>query len=77
MAKPYIHAKSSARKFGGNPEDYLAIHDLMDSRKSVCADNRHRALTHNSWFLFLLEKIFGTNITNSQGRLVSVRTIGE
>ncbi len=30
MSKPYIHALSSAKKFGGKPEDYLEIHQLMD-----------------------------------------------
>lgn len=78
MSKPYIHAVSSAKKWGGVPEDYLAIHDLMDSSKGTIADSRHRALTHNAWFLsVILEKIFGHNITNSNGRLVSVRDIGE
>lgn len=78
MAKPFIHAESSARKFGGVPEDYLAIHDLMDSSKGTIADSRHRALTHNAWFLsVILEKVFGHNITNSDGRKVSVREIGE
>jgi hypothetical protein len=77
VAKPYIHAKSSVRKFGGCVNDYLPIHDFMDSSKAAIPDNRHRALTHNSWFLFVLEKVFGTTITNSAGRLVSVREIGE
>lgn len=75
--KPWIHACSSARKYGGVPEDYLPIHDLMDSSKGVIADNRHRALTHTSWFLFILERIFGTTITNSAGKKVSVRDVGE
>ena len=78
MAKPYKHAESSARQYEGSPEDYLAIHDLMDSSKGAIPSNIHRALTHTSWFLStILEKIFGTNITNSEGKLVSVRSIGE
>lgn len=78
MAKPYIHALSSAKRFGGKPEDYLEIHNLMDSSKAVIADSRHRALTHTSWFVgFILEKIFGTTIQNSDGKTVSVRDVGE
>lgn len=78
MSKPYIHAVSSARRFGGEPEDYIEIHNLMDSSKGAIADNRHRALTHTSWFLStILERVFGVTITNSQGRKVSVRDIGE
>lgn len=80
MSKPYIHAKNSARKFGGKPEDYLPIHNLLDSSKSTIGDNRHRCLTHNSWFIGAdgpLEKIFGVVIKNSDGKDVSVRDVGE
>ena len=78
MAKPFVHAQSSAKKFGGTPDDYIEIHNLMDSSKGTIADDRHRALTHNAWFLStILEKIFGVTITNSNGRKISVRDIGE
>lgn len=78
MAKPWVHAQSSAKQFGGKPEDYIEIHNLMDSSKSAIADNRHRCLTHSSWFVgVILEKIFGVIITNSDGKQVSVRNIGE
>lgn len=78
MSKPLIHAESSARRWGGTPEDYLPIHNLMDSSKSTIADSRHRALTHNAWFVGeILEKIFGVFIVNSAGRRVSVRDVGE
>jgi len=78
MSKPWIHSVSSAKRFGGKPEDYLPIHNLMDSSKAVIADSRHRALTHNSWFVgTILEKIFGTVFTNSDGKTVSTRDVGE
>jgi hypothetical protein len=78
MAKPFIHAMSSAKRFGGRPDEYMPIHELLDASKGSIADNRHRALTHNSWFLsVILERIFGPTIKNSNGRLVSVREIGE
>lgn len=62
MSKPMIHARSSAKRFGGQPEDYIEIHDFMDSSKAAFPDNRHRALTHNSWFIFIVEKVFGHEI---------------
>lgn len=78
MAKPWIHALSSARKFGGAPEDYIEIHNFLDSSKGVIADNRHRALTHNSWFLStILERVFGVTFQNSIGKTISTRDIGE
>jgi hypothetical protein len=78
MAKPWIHCKSSAKKFGGKASDYLEIHQLMDSSKAAYCNNLHRTLTHNSWFLsVILERIFGVVIVNSDGKEVSVREIGE
>lgn len=78
MSKPYIHAVSSQRRWGGEPEDYIEIHNLMDKSKGTIADSRHRALTHNAWFISeILERIFGVVITNSADRKVSVRDIGE
>jgi len=78
MSKPWIHAVSSAKRFGGNPEDYIEIHNLMDSSKATIADSRHRALTHNAWFVgTILEKVFGVTITNSVGKKISTRDIGE
>lgn len=82
MSKPIIHARSSARRYGGQPEDYLEIHDFMDSSKAAFPDNRHRALTHNSWFLFILERVFGHEIPvhDEDGNFiknVSVRDVGE
>lgn len=78
MAKPWIHALSSAKRFGGKPEDYEAIHELMDSSKGAMPDNRHRALTHHSWFIsFILPKIFGNTFKNSDNKVISTRDIGE
>jgi len=75
--KPYIHARMSANKYGGKPEDYLPIHDFMDSTKAALADVRHRAILHSSFGCFIVEKVFGTNLTNSEGKLVSVRRLAE
>ena len=77
MAHSYIHAKSSAKKFGGHPADYLAIHDFLDSSKAAYADFRHRALLHNTFGIFICEKIFGHVVVNSEGKEVPVRVIAE
>jgi hypothetical protein len=66
--KPYLHAQRSARKFGGKPEDYLPIHDFLDSSKAHHADMRHRALLHSSFGIFLAEQMFGTNLTIRTGK---------
>lgn len=77
MAHPYHHALSSVQKWGGCVEDYQPIHDWFDESKAHMVDFRHRALRHHSEGIFMAEKIFGTTITNSDGRAVPVRYIGE
>lgn len=77
MTSPIFHAESSARKFGGKAEDYQAIHDWFDNTKEAFADFRHRALRHHSQGIFEAERVFGVAITNSAGRVVPVRYIGE
>lgn len=75
--KPFVHAKNSAKKYGGTPEDYQEIHDFFDSSKQALPDMRHRAVLHSAFGIFLLERVFGTTITNSDGKKVCVRDIGE
>lgn len=77
MAHPFHHAESSARKFGGRPEDYQAIHDWFDASKAHLAHFTHRALRHHAAGIFEAEQVFGVTITNSDGRKVPVRFIGE
>lgn len=71
------HCKGSVHKWGGCLNDYFPIHDLLDSSKATMPDVRHRALLHNSFGIFLVEKIFGHYITNSDGKDVPVREIAE
>lgn len=79
MAKPYFHAQSSAKKYGGIWEDYMEIHEFMDSSKAAFPDNRHRALTHNSWFIgVVLPRVFGETFRRkSDNKVVCTRDIGE
>ena len=68
MANAHVHSKSSARRYGGQPEDYLNIHIKMDCSKAYVADNRHRALTHtNFWIHEVMIPIFGYNILEDFG----------
>lgn len=77
MAHPYKHAVRSAHLFGGEAEDYLAIHNWFDESKAHIGDLRHRALRHHSEGIFLCESIFGVTLDNSDGRKVPVRAVGE
>lgn len=71
------HARTSAKIWGGRPEDYWAIHDWLDETKEMFADFRHRALRHHSHGIFEAERKFGHEIINSDGKPVPVRYVAE
>ena len=78
MANAWIHSKSSARRFGGEPNDYLPIHEKMDCSKAYFSSNAHRALTHHMfWVMEVMVPLFGYTIKNSEGNDVSVKDICE
>jgi hypothetical protein len=71
MANPMIHSISSVKRWGGKVEDYIGIHELIDSPKATMNNQSSRCLTHNTWFAFtIIPKIFGYNIKNSDGKRV-------
>ena len=76
MANPLIHSKSSVKRWGGKVEDYLPIHELIDSPKATMNNNSSRMLTHNTWFAYtIIPKIFGYNIINSEFQLDCLFTV--
>ncbi|MFU8866199.1 MAG: DUF6915 family protein [Rhodobacterales bacterium] len=77
MAHPLHHAESSARRFGGIADDYQAIHSWFDASKEHMAYFTHRALRHHTQGIFEAERSFGPSLTNSAGRVIPVRWIGE
>ncbi|MBM9595096.1 DUF6915 family protein [Roseitranquillus sediminis] len=77
MAHPLHHAASSARRYGGRPEDYAPVHTWFDASKAHLALPQHRALRHHSAGIFEAERVFGAAIRNSNGREVPVRFLGE
>lgn len=74
---PYYHSVSSTKKYGGQWEDYIKIHSWFDESKKLFADFRHRGLRHHSFGIFECEKVFGPTITNSDGKVIPTRFIGE
>ena len=78
MAHPYDHARSSARRFGGIPEDYVQIHEWFDSTKAHLSDFRHRALRHHSAGIREAAQHFGVfYLRPSDGKSVRTTLIGE
>jgi hypothetical protein len=80
VADSFHHAVSSARQFGGVPENYAHVHRWFDGSKEYHGDFRHRFLRHHLEGVARAIEIFGDedgSITNSDGRKIPVRWIGE
>lgn len=76
--KPLEHAQNNVEKYGGQVEDYLPIHEFMDSSKAGLGDKRHRAIFHHSFGIYtVLPVVFGSTITNSDGKEIPTTQIGE
>lgn len=81
MAQSYVHAETSARHFGGTPEDYIKIHEWIDQYKSTFGDVRHRAMLHHTKGPWLAQEVFGhfIEIIDKEGKTkrILVREIAE
>lgn len=77
IANPYHHSISSVKKWGGEIEDYIAIHEWFDESKKYMSDFRHRALRHHTAGIYECQAHFGHWIRLSTGKIIPVRWIGE
>lgn len=77
MAQSWVHAQASARHFGGQPEDYLELHEWIDEFKSIVGDVSHRQYRHHAKGPWMAQEVFGVTITNSDGQQILVRDICE
>lgn len=81
MSHPWEHAKITAKKYGGQPEEHLPIHSFFDQSKAGLANHRHRAALHHSEGVFWAEDRFGETITvtrdDGSEKAVPTRRIAE
>lgn len=71
------HARISAKRWGGEPEDYYEIHSFIDSTKSLCSDARHRIL-HTLWGVnSVVVPVFGHSLQNSAGKSIDIKDLCE
>jgi hypothetical protein len=73
----HYHAVIAAKKHGGEPQDYYDLFNFIDSSKSTLGDIRHRALLHNTFGIYICERVFGVTITLSDGKQVPTRILAE
>ena len=77
MSDYTYHAISSVNAFGGEPEDYFDIHRWIDRSRGTTDSLMHRMLAHHTQGIQDAIEVFGSTITNSQGRHVSVGLLAQ
>lgn len=73
--KPLQHALISRKIYGGRWQDYIEVHNFLDSSKATCAHFKHRFLLHHAEGIELGVRIFGETITNSENKTIETRRL--
>lgn len=73
--KPFLHARISARVFGGHWSDTLPIHDLIDSSKAAHPTMRHRAVFHSDLGVSIVEAVFAATQKTCPKSLPPTKTV--
>jgi len=73
--KPLQHAQISAKTYGGRWQDYIEVHNFLDSSKAACAHFKHRFLLHHIEGIELGVQIFGETLTNSENKIIETRQL--
>lgn len=74
---PDRHAQRSARRHGGEPDDFYALHAFFDVTKELCSDNRHRLL-HNLWGIRrVVIPLFGPHVALTGGGRARTKDVCE
>ena len=77
------HAQFTAKKYGGEPKDYLSICQFLmryvhhAQTHHYDAPKQYRLFTHHSQGVFDAEAVFGAVITNSRKKAIPTRYIAE
>lgn len=73
--KPLQHAQISAKTYGGKWQDYIEVHNFLDSSKAACAHFKHRFLLHHAEGIELGARIFGEPLVNSENETVETKRL--
>lgn len=73
--KPFLHARISAKQFGGPWQAYQAVHDFFDTSKGALPDMRHRLMLHSDLGCRIAGQVFGESLTPEAGKTVPVAMI--
>lgn len=69
--KPLQHARITAHQYGGQWQDWIALHDWIDRSKMIFPSMQHRMFLHSDFGEWLTLQIHGESITAANGTAVA------
>jgi hypothetical protein len=73
--KPLQHARITAHRYGGEWQDWIAVHNWVDRSKMVFPSVQHRIFLHSDFGEWLAEQVWGTSVQASDGTVVATRDL--
>ena len=73
--KPLQHARITAHRYGGEWQDWIAIHDWIDRSKAIFPSMQHRMFLHSDFGEWLAVRIHGEAIRAEDGTVISTRDL--
>jgi hypothetical protein len=73
--KPLQHARITAHRYGGEWQDWIAIHDWIDRSKAIFPSMRRRMFIHSDFGEWLEVRIHGEKIGAEAGAVISTRNL--
>ena len=73
--KPLQHARITAHRYGGEWQDWIAIHDWIDRSKAIFPSMQHRMFLHSDFGEWLTVRIHGEAIGSKSGAVISTRDL--
>ena len=73
--KPLQHARITAHRYGGEWQDWIAIHDWIDRGKAIFPSVQHRMFLHSDFGEWLAVGIHGDAIGAEDGTVISTRDL--
>jgi hypothetical protein len=68
--KPLQHARITRRRYGGEWQDWIAIHDWIDRSKAIFPSMQHRMFLHSDFGEWLAIRIHGEAIEAKDGTVI-------
>jgi hypothetical protein len=73
--KPLQHARITAHRYGGEWQDWIAMHDWIDRSKAIFPSMQHRMFLHSDFGEWLTVKIHGEATRSKSGAVIQTRDL--